>query len=91
MIEKNTEPSGEIVIKDRKSITVSGVVDVLSFDENLLSLSTALGLLVIEGEGFHVKKMDILSGACLLEGTVHACYYRDDRATHKKGLFGKKK
>lgn len=91
MIEKTNEPIGEIIIKSRKNLTVSGVVDVLSFDENAVSLSTALGTLAIEGEELHVKKMDMASGECVLEGRIHACFYVDDRTKGKKGLFGRKK
>lgn len=91
MIEKHTEPSGSMTLFSRKLLTVDGVIDVLTFDEATVSLSTALGLLVVEGEELHVKKMDMESGVVALEGRVNGVYYQDDRPTHRKGLFGRRK
>ena len=91
MIEKPNETSGNIAVAARKSLTTDGVIDVLQFDESVVSLSTALGLLVVEGEELHVKKMDMEAGLVALEGKIDAVYYTDERATHKKGMFGRRK
>ena len=38
-----------------------------------------------------VKKMDMEAGRVSLEGKISGIYYTDERATHKKGLFGRRK
>ena len=90
-MEKNSEASGNITLLSRKALDADGVIDVLSFDESLVSLSTTLGLLVVEGEEMRVKRMDTDAGVVSLEGKISAIYYTDDRASHKKGLFGRRK
>ena len=90
-MEKSTEASGNITLLARKALNADGVIDVLSFDDGLVSLSTSLGLLVVEGEEMRVKKMDMEAGCVSLEGKISGVYYTDERATHKKGLFGRRK
>ena len=91
MIENKTEPKGRVLLVDRKELSLDGVIDVLSFDETAVTLSPSLGLLAIDGEGLHVKKMDVATGEVQLFGRIFGIYYADDRPTHKKGLFGKRK
>ncbi len=91
IMEKYAEAQGNITLLARKILTTDGVIDVLSFDEGLVSLSTSLGLLLVEGEEMRVKKMDMESGVVSLEGKISAVYYTDERQTHKKGLFGRRK
>ena len=91
IMEKYSEEQGNITLLARKVLTTDGVIDVLSFDDGLVSLSTSLGLLMVEGEELHVKKMDMEAGVVSLEGKIHGVYYTDERATHKKGLFGRRK
>lgn len=91
MTAKQSEVVGNITIADRKSITLDGVIDVLSFDEGGVTLSTSLGLLTVEGEALHVKKMDMDAGVVALEGTVNGVFYVDHTGQPRKGLFGRRK
>ena len=91
IMEKYSEAQGNITLWDRRIFTADGVIDVLSFDEGLVSLSTSLGLLLVEGEEMRVKKMDMESGVVSLEGKISGMYYTDEAKTHKKGLFGRRK
>ena len=91
IMEKHSEAQGNITLLARKIMTSDGVIDVLSFDDSLVSLSTSLGLLVVEGEDMRVKKMDMEAGVVSLEGKINAVYYTDELRSHKKGLFGRRK
>ena len=57
-----------IIIEDRKNVSISGVTDVESFDEETVILMTDLGELVIKGFGLHISKIDVVSGDLALEG-----------------------
>ncbi len=91
MNAKQPEPSGLITISDRKTVSMNGVIDVLSFDETGVTLSTALGMLSIEGEELRVKKMDIEAGIVALEGTINGVFYFERTASPRRGLFGRRK
>ena len=52
---KNTQLPHELIMKDRKRISVTGVTEVVSFDELSVVLKTACGELTVDGEGLHIS------------------------------------
>ena len=69
-----------IIIEDRKNVTISGVTDVESFDEETVILMTDLGELVIKGFGLHISKIDVVSGDLALEGEIYNLGHTDTQA-----------
>lgn len=69
-----------IIVEDRKNVTISGVTDVESFDEETVILMTDLGELVIKGFGLHISKIDVVSGDLALEGEIYNIGYSDTQA-----------
>ena len=69
-----------IIIEDRKNVSISGVTDVESFDEETVILMTDLGELVIKGFGLHISKIDVVSGDLALEGEIYSIDYCDTQA-----------
>ena len=51
-----------LVLSDRHSGSVTGVNDVVSFDENEIVLDTEMGLLTIRGKELHVKRLTLEKG-----------------------------
>ena len=72
----------------REKLTISGVDDVGSFDDNTVIVSTQLGDLVIKGNNLHIKSLDINEGNLVLHGLVYSCIYTEN-TSHKreKGFF----
>ena len=75
-------------LSERQSLTVSGVQDVDSFDEDTVVIYTALGELTVKGSGLHVKRLCVESGDLSLEGTVDSLTYAELRG-RSSGVFGK--
>ena len=46
----------KLVINNRKTSTVTGVTDVLSFDLNEILLETEQGMLMVKGANLHVNR-----------------------------------
>ncbi len=90
-MNEKTPVTGEMHLKARALLTLDNAIDVLAFDDCTVTLSTSLGVLTVDGEELHVKKMDMESGQFALEGKISGLYYADDRPAHRKGLFGKRK
>ena len=69
MEEKVVNISHKLILDNRKEASVTGVKDVISFDEKEILLQTADGKLQIRGSGLHVKgllpDMWILLSICL--------------------------
>ncbi len=77
--------SQNVILENRKSMSVSGVKDVDSFDENAVALFTELGNMLISGSDLHISRLNIENGEVIINGTIDSIVYRGDAA--KKGSF----
>ena len=78
MEEKKTMQSHKIILTNRQSGAVSGVLDVISFDEKLIVLSTQGGKLTIKGDQLHVNQLNLEKGDVDISGKVDTLIYSDD-------------
>ena len=78
--------AGEIHITNRESLTMSEVSEVLSFEEDLLSVMTPLGKVEIEGSEMRILSMSQESGVMEIRGRIDGVYY-SAKPSAKKGLF----
>ena len=84
--EKNTPKRiHNLVVENRKKITISAVTDVDNFDEQMIVMYTELGQLSIKGENLHINTLSVESGDMEVEGTICALAYTDN--TPNKGGF----
>lgn len=73
----------------RELLSVTGVTDVLSFDENEVSLTTDAGGMNIMGSGLHVQKLDLEGGCVMIEGLVDAIEYEEAVPERKGSLLSR--
>ena len=67
-----------LVLEGREHLTVSGVEEVESFDENAIVMVTCQGTLVVRGEGLHIEKLSLDGGDLKVEGSIDSLTYEDD-------------
>ena len=80
-----------LVLENREKLSISGVLDVLSFDDQLVIVETELGLLNIKGENLRINKLSIDTSEVVIEGEIYSMVY-SEKDTSKKGttsLLGK--
>lgn len=75
----------KLTLTERKSMTMTGVTEVISFDEHSVVLSTSLGTLVIHGQNLQLKNLSLEGGQVAVEGTLSAFVYEQPR---KRRFFG---
>ena len=80
-----------VALKDRKELSITGIEDIISFDEGIVELCTGYGAMTVEGEGMKVSFLDKEGGMLTLQGKVSGIYYNDKKPKHRKGLFGAEK
>ena len=82
---------GEIALRDRRLLELSGVKEAVRFDEDSAVLSTECGRLTVEGSALHVTVLDLAQGKVSLEGRVDALYYEDPdgEAAERRGLLAR--
>ncbi len=77
----------KLQLNERTSLTMTGVAEVVSFDENTVVLQTSLGLLVIQGQQLQLKKLTLEGGQVAVEGSIRALSYEEPRQTGWRRLF----
>lgn len=73
----NRQEPHELRMENRAKLTVTGVREVESFDENVVALHTVRGMLIIRGEGLHLQALSIDGGQVVVTGTVDTLSYEE--------------
>ena len=84
MEEKVVNISHKLILDNRKEASVTGVKDVISFDEKEILLQTADGKLQIRGSGRHVKGLNLEKGEATLAGHVDSLVYLSKDSVRKE-------
>ena len=67
-----------LILEDRRALSVSGVADIDSFDEICVNLLTDMGQLSVKGSDLHINKLSVETGELIIEGDIHSLIYSDD-------------
>ncbi|BFL40385.1 sporulation protein YabP [Agathobaculum sp. NSJ-28] len=86
--ERNREMPHTVILEGREKLSISGVVDVQSFDEDQVLLETVRGMLVVRGQGLHVERLQLEAGELIVEGEV-GCLEYDDSVQPRGGFFSR--
>lgn len=78
MAEERSMPH-KLTLSERKVLTMTGVTEVVSFDENAVVLKTSLGDLVIHGQNLQLKNLSLEGGQVAVEGSICAFLYEQSR------------
>ena len=80
--------AGNIILEGRERLSITGVTDVLSFDEGEVAAETTLGLLMVAGEELHVERLSLDVGELVLTGRIVSLEYVGDH--NRKSSFWSK-
>ena len=75
----------KVVLYNRGSANITGVVDVISFDENQVILDTDQGMLTVKGKNLHISRLTIEKGEVDIDGTVDSLVYSSNESLRKSG------
>lgn len=67
----------KITLSNRRTCTINGVNDVLSFDIHEILLETEQGMLMIKGTDLHVNRLTLDKGEVDVEGKIDSFTYSD--------------
>ena len=82
--QANTNVVQNLILENRSKLSISGVLDVLSFDDQIVVIETELGLLNVKGEGLRINKLNIDTSEVIVEGDLYNLAY-SDKGPDKKG------
>ena len=69
--------SHKVMLTNRKTCTISGVNDVLSFDIHEGLLETEQGMLMIKGDDLHVNRLTLDKGEVDIDGKLDSFTYSE--------------
>lgn len=87
--EVQTNIMQNVILENRKKLTLTGIKDVLSFDDEIVIVESELGLLNIKGADLRVNKISVETGDVIVEGNIMAIEYSDKDLSSKQGLMSK--
>ncbi len=79
MMDETLQMPHSMTLKDRKILTMTGVTEVVSFDDTAVVLRTGLGDLLVQGNGLQLKTLTLEGGQVAVEGNVSALIYEEKR------------
>ena len=79
MTDQQTMIPHKLTLNGRKQLTVTGVTEIVSFDEAAVIAHTDLGTLVVQGKDLQLKTLLPEGGQVAVEGNISALIYEEPR------------
>lgn len=74
-----------VILENRSRGTITGIQEVVSFDENQIVLDTDMGLLTVKGKNLHVSRLTLEKGETDIDGSIDSLAYSSNEAYRKSG------
>ena len=83
----NTNIIQNLVLENRSRLNISGVLDVLSFDDQIIIVETELGMLTVKGDNLRINKLSIDTSEVIVEGEIISLTYSNKDLDKKNESF----
>lgn len=77
MAEERIQLPHKLTLNERKNLTMTGVTEVVSFDDCAVVLRTSLGTLVVQGRELQLKTLSLDGGQVAVDGSISALIYEE--------------
>ena len=91
MQSASTSDNGTIAVRAREEISLTGVEEVLRFDEASVLCRTTLGDLAIEGSSLRITDFSSERGSLCVKGSIVGMYYEEKREKSLRRILGRRK
>lgn len=82
-----TKQNSSAILTGRNFLALTGINEVVSFDETMVCLDSQGAILTIGGQGLSIVKLSLESGEVSLSGKIDAIVYTDEQP--KRGFIAK--
>lgn len=86
-ININTNIVQNLVLENREKLSISGVNDVLSFDDQIVMVDTELGLLTVKGENIRISKLSLDTAEVIIDGEISCLSYSQSKQDKNTGTL----
>lgn len=81
--------SQDLILRSRECLSITGVKEIISFDENNVNLKTVHGDLSIDGENIHITVLNVEKGEVEMRGKINAINYYDSLDYEKSSFLSR--
>ena len=75
---------------ERKTLVITGVKKIDTFDKVHFILDTTMGFMIIKGDGLELIKLDTLSGNVNIKGTINSLeYVIENKKSNDEGIISR--
>ena len=86
-INMNANIVQNLILENREKLSISGVNDVLSFDDQVVMVDTELGLLTVKGENLRINKLSLDTSEVIIEGNICSLLYSQNKQEKSSGTI----
>ena len=79
MTEERMGLPHKLSLNERRQLALTGVTEVVSFDENAVVLRTGLGQLTVHGSELQLKTLSVEAGQVAVDGSISALIYEEPK------------
>lgn len=83
MAEQKLELPHKLILDERNALTMTGVTEVVSFDDDAIVLRTSLGMLTVQGSGLKLKTLSLDGGQVAVDGRISSLHYEELRTERR--------
>ena len=76
---KENKGNQSLSVTDRSSAVLTGIDEVISYDENNIVVETSLGQLTLDGQGLNIVQLNLAEGIVSVDGRIDALYYMEQK------------
>lgn len=77
MESKIEDKNNNIILENRKKLSITGVNEVISFNDEIIILTTSLGTLTLKGKDLKMNKLDVQNGDVMITGKINSFVYSE--------------
>ena len=70
----------KLQLNERRQLTMTGVTEVVSFEDSAVVLQTSLGTLIVQGRELQLKSLSLEGGQVAVDGTISSLVYEEPRS-----------
>lgn len=74
----------KVILTNRRTCTINGVNDVISFDIHEILLDTEQGMLMLKGDDLHVNRLTLEKGEVDVDGRIDSFTYSDSSGSSQR-------
>jgi len=88
-IQNSKMNNHNVIMENREKVVITGIIDIHSFDDELVLTETEMGILTIKGKDLKMNKLNLDNTELVVEGQIGMLQYNDLDSVKKGGMFNK--